>query len=101
LAFAAWTAEVSHDDILAALDQALTTSGFHIDEGGTTSMQVSALKDPSVVGGYWSNVRLVAMWENKSLNRVRIEIRSDEPLLRATTHCSESAKELQQLLPPI
>ena len=100
MAFIMWITEASEQDIQPALEQALKVAGFKIDEGGTTEMQVSALKDPSHKGGYWSNVRLVAMWENKSHKRIRIELRSDEPMLRPKTHCEESARKLQELLPP-
>lgn len=101
MAFTAWIASVNHHDIRVAIDQALTAAGFIIEETGTTPMQVSALKSPSLVGGSWSNVRLVAIWDNQHQQRLRIELRSDEPMLRSQTHCSESAKRLQELLPPV
>lgn len=100
VAFEWWIAVADQLDIRAALEEALSIAGFNIDEGGTTSQQLSALKDPSLVGGYWSNVRLVAMWEDRSHKRIRIELRSDEPMLRPKTHCEESARKLQELLPP-
>ena len=100
MAFTAWTASVDHHDIRSAIDAALRSAGFAIEDSGTTAMQLSALKRPELVGGSWSNVRLVAMWENKSQKRLRIELRSDEPMLRPTTHCTETARALQGLLPP-
>jgi len=100
VAFEWWIAVADQLDIRVALEEALSIAGFNIDEGGTTSQQLSALKDPSLVGGYWSNVRLVAMWEDRSHKRIRIELRSDEPMLRPKTHCEESARKLRELLPP-
>jgi len=46
----AWTAEVRHEDILAALDQALITSGFRIDEGGN-NIHASICPKRSIRGG--------------------------------------------------
>jgi hypothetical protein len=101
VAFEFWTAKASDLDVRGSVERELIAAGFTVDEGGTTSMQVSALKDPCVVGGYWSNVRLLVMWENRNMKKIRIELRTDEPAFRPDTHCKGAARELQKLLPPL
>ena len=96
-----WIHRSGGDDILTALISALEQTQFIIDEVGTTELQVSAICKPNAVAGYWSGVKLIAIWQDRKSRHIRIEIRSDEPTLQSHTHCEQRAKALMKLLPPI
>ena len=96
-----WITEIKGVDICLALKGPLTSAGFQIDEVGKTDMQLSALCCPEVVSGYWSGVRVIAIWSDQRNMQVKIEVRSDEPTLRRGTHCEQRAKMLMKTLPPI
>ncbi len=100
MAFATWTSTADAEDIRHAIERELASTGFIIDEFGTTAMQIFALKRHGQAANRFSSVRLVASWEDRKDKKLRIELRSDEPALIAMSYCNKSAKELQAVLPP-
>ena len=78
---ATWTSTVDTEDVRHAIEGDLVSTGFIVDEFGTTIMQIFALKRPPQAANRLSSVRLVASWEDRKGKRLKIELRSDEPAL--------------------
>ena len=101
MAVCEWVTKLESSSIRAALADVLDECGFIVDDVATTEKQVSAICNPKVVAGYWSGVRLIALWSNEDRQHAKIEVRSDEPTLRLNTHCEQRATALMRTLPPI
>jgi hypothetical protein len=96
-----WITKVGEDNLYDAIGNRLKNTDFTIDTAATTSMQISAVYTPKEIVRYWSGVRMLATWINPISRTIRIEVRSDEPMLRASTHCERSAQELMKVFPSI
>lgn len=96
-----WITGTAEDSLQTAIIPRLVTTQFRIDDSGTTDVQISALYSPKEIVTYWSGVRMLATWLNFSERTIKIEVRSDEPMLRVNTHCERSARELMRAIPPI
>lgn len=96
-----WITSTDEDQLFEAIAQKLKATNFKIEKSGTTTMQISAVYTPKEIVRYWSGVRMLATWMDYSRRRIRIEVRSDEPMLRANTYCKRSAIELMKVLPPV
>ena len=96
-----WIIKTDQDDLYDAVAKKLKDTNFKVEKSGTTEMQISAVYTPKEIVRYWSGVRMLATWLNFNARTIKIEVRSDEPMLRANTHCERSAKELMKLLPPL
>lgn len=96
-----WITKTDKDNLHDAMAKKIKETQFRIEKSGTTEMQISALYTPKEIVRYWSGVRMLASWMNFSARTIKIEVRSDEPTLRANTHCENSAKELKKVFPSI
>ena len=96
-----WVTKTDKNNLLDAIAKKIEETHFRIEKIGTTEMQVSALYTPKETMRYWSGVRMLASWMNFSAGTIKIEVRSDEPMLRPDTHCERSAKELIKVFPSV
>ena len=96
-----WDAKTDKNNLHDAMAKKIKETDFRIEKIGTTEMQISALYTPKEIVRYWSGVRMLASWMNFSAGTIKIEVRSDEPMLRPDTLCERCAKELVKVFPSI
>ena len=96
-----WVTKTDKDNLHDAMAKKIKETDFKIERIGTTEMQISALYTPKEILRYWSGVRMLATWVDRNAKTIKIEVRSDEPMLRQHTHCERSAKELMKVFPSI
>lgn len=96
-----WITHTDKDELFDAVSERINKSRFRIEKQGTTPVQILAVYTPLEIVRYWSGVRMLATWVDRNAKTIKIEVRSDEPMLRVNTHCEEGAKELMKFFPPI
>jgi hypothetical protein len=96
-----WHTNLRSDNLQSELRNGIESLGLVVDESATSHAQLFAC-DPHDQGiHYAERVSVIAAWTNQRSGEVKIEVRSQEPLLRKQTRCQTLAAALQQLFPDL
>lgn len=94
-----WHTTLQAQDLCSQLRAGITSLGLVIDPLTSNHVQLFASDPVDTPMRHASRVTVLAAWTNQAQGEVKIEVRSQEPMLRKGTRCETTALALQRLFP--
>ena len=96
-----WHTRLRSDNLERELRQGIESLGLVVDESTTSHAQLFACDPHDHRIHYAHRVSVIAAWTNQRSGEVKIEVRSQEPMLKKETRCQTLATALQRLFPDL
>ena len=90
-----WMAQIAGDSLLESLQAIASELAIEIDREFSTPQQVYGVYWDRRFGSAQEMVKVMATWVDRPRREILIEVRSDEPLLRARSQCELLARQLK------
>ncbi len=99
MAYFQYISQVNGASLQKSFEGLLESSGLRISKEFSNPEQIFA-EENSNRNGYKTKVKVLISWSDKSTKQCSIEVRSDEPFLKANTHCERVKHLLHSIIPP-